>query len=246
MAPRASSPGPARTAPERTTNDRDRLVTPIRRLFQIPDAARATTPATSNSFSTASQDPPYLQGPLLLPEPPIYPTVVVNANHANLSSVSSNLWNPGPPGPPSGTPQFDSNYLGGANTLAIPLPLPATPARGDSRQHPAFRIETAQKVMNLTTTRTHQYAVWFTVGFFEVLAPGNPAAVFQALTTPTALNPNPIDPAIDQLGQEIGLSTGRNIRYRSFFLVDRTRATGFNSHNPTDFRECVTYRRRIE
>ncbi|MEO6811357.1 MAG: hypothetical protein ABI353_19785, partial [Isosphaeraceae bacterium] len=55
-----------------------------------------------------------------------------------------------------------------------------------------------------------------------------------------------LDPAIDQLGPELGKAGGRNIRYRSFFLIDRTKATGFNPSNPGDFRECVTYRRRIE
>ena len=30
-----------------------------------------------------------------------------------------------------------------------------------------------QRVMNLTTVRTHQYAVWITVGFFEVLKQGD-------------------------------------------------------------------------
>ena len=39
-----------------------------------------------------------------------------------------------------------------------------------------------QKVMNLTTVRTHQYAVWMTVGFFEVTARA------------TRSWPNPYDP----------------------------------------------------
>jgi len=60
------------------------------------------------------------------------------------------------------------------------------------------------------------------------------------------INGQRVDPAADQLGPELGLAAGRNIRYRSFFLVDRTRATGFNPANPGDFRELITYRRRIE
>ena len=219
-----------------TPNNRDRTVLPTRRLFQVPDAANPLTTPTA-SLSTASENPPYLQAGAFAPNPPPQP-VVVFSNHMNLLNTSANLWAPRV-GPPPVPPDFPL-YLGGANTLA------SVPPKGDTRQHPAFRVETLEKMMNLTTTRTHQFAVWFTVGFFEVIQPGNPAGVFQPLTQPTALNPNPIDPALDQLGQEIGLSTGRNIRYRSFFLVDRTRATGLNSHNPTDFRECVTYRRRIE
>ena len=89
--------------------------------------------------------------------------------------------------------------------------------------------------MNLATVRTHQYAVWVTVGFFEVVKPGNPrVAAFDPTQVP------------DILGAELGGSTGSNTRYRGFFLLDRTRATGFNPYNPGDFRKVVTYRRRIE
>ena len=43
-----------------------------------------------------------------------------------------------------------------------------------------------------------------------------------------------------------GSTAGKNVRYRSFFVLDRTKATGFNPYYPGDFRDCVTYRRRIE
>ena len=42
--------------------------------------------------------------------------------------------------------------------------------------------------------------------------------------------------ALDQLGNELG-ARGKNVRYRSFFLLDRTRATGFNPYDPGDFRD---------
>jgi hypothetical protein len=102
-------------------------------------------------------------------------------------------------------------------------------ATNDYRQHPLYQTEMLQKIMNLTTVRTHQFAVWITVGFFEVVRPGTPE-----LGVP------------DVLGQELGLTAGHNIRYRSFFVLDRTKATGFNPYNPGNFRDCVTYRRRIE
>jgi large repetitive protein len=112
----------------------------------------------------------------------------------------------------------------------------------------AYRIEVLEKVMNLTTTRTHQYAVWITVGFFEVTRPGNPELAGTDLSNwPTDPTTNrPVDPATDQLGPEIGVQAGRAVRYRSFFIVDRTRAIGFNQNNPGDFRDCVLYRRYIE
>src|SRR5262249_25008570 len=56
----------------------------------------------------------------------------------------------------------------------------------DRCQHPYFRTEWLQKVTNLTTVRTHQFAVWVTVGFFEVVRRGRPS-----------------DLIADQLGQEM-------------------------------------------
>ena len=86
-----------------------------------------------------------------------------------------------------------------------------------------------QKISNLTTVRTHQFATWITVGFFEVVKTGTPE-----LGIP------------DVLGQELSSGAGAKTRYRSFFVLDRTKATGFNPYYPGNFRDCVTYRRRIE
>ena len=141
-------------------------------------------------------------------------TPVVLANLSNPATDLSALPNAG-----NGT----DVWLGGN-----PTAIPATP---DRREHPYFRTEWMQKMMNLTTTRTHQYAVWITVGFFEVTREGNPQT-----TIPTP----------DTLGRELGKAAGRSVRYRSFFLVDRTRAIGFNPQDPGDFRDCVVYRSRIE
>jgi hypothetical protein len=125
-----------------------------------------------------------------------------------------------------------NHYLGG-NTNT-------NPAGGgddliDNRQHPAFRYEWLQKVTNLTTVRTHQYAVWITVGFFEVTQQGDPSI--------GAYVPGQ---AYDRLGRELNIQSGRNIRYRGFFLIDRTRAVGFSPQAPGNFRDCITYRQLIE
>ena len=122
------------------------------------------------------------------------------------------------------TPQANTtvnNYLGdGATGVGVST---------DLRQHPAYRTEMLQKISNLTTVRTHQFATWITVGFFEVIKTGTPE-----LGIP------------DVLGQEVGAAAGNQVRFRSFFVIDRTKATGFNPYYPGNFRDCVTYRRRIE
>ena len=78
-----------------------------------------------------------------------------------------------------------------------------------------------QRIMNLTTVRTHQYAVWITIGFFEVKQAGRPGDA-------VATNPQL---AFDIMGPEVGAVNGKNVRYRGFFLVDRLKLTGFNPHH---------------
>jgi hypothetical protein len=131
-------------------------------------------------------------------------------------------------------PHYSGIYDG--NNTVNGRVLPAAPfQQADMRQHPYYRSEWMQRVMNLSTVRTHQYAVWITIGFFEVVHPGNPQLAYS----------NPAQ-AYDQLGMEIGALEGKNTRYRGFFIVDRTRATGFNPTNPGDFRDVIVYRKTIQ
>jgi hypothetical protein len=131
---------------------------------------------------------------------------------------------------PYAYPAAANNFLGSGRVPVVNATSGVvTYVTADYRQNPLYRTEWLQKIMNLTTVRTHQFAVWITVGFFEVVKTGTPE-----LGVP------------DVLGQELGLTAGKNTRYRSFFTLDRTKATGFNPYYPGNFRDCVTYRRRIE
>jgi hypothetical protein len=72
--------------------------------------------------------------------------------------------------------------------------------------HPYVKNEILSKIFNHVTTRSNVFAVWLTVGFFEVQdrdASGNP------LVPP-------------QLGREIGRDENRHVRHRMFAIVDRT------------------------
>ena len=105
----------------------------------------------------------------------------------------------------------------------------------DNRQHPYWRSEQLQKFMNLTTPRTHQYAVWITIGFFEVKRQGDLGMFVY----------NPVL-AFDILGPEIGAANGKNTRYRGFYLIDRLQLTGFNPSSPGGFRQAIVYKQRIQ
>jgi hypothetical protein len=226
---------------------------PVRRLFQPPDASPPPSPTPLPIWSNASeQGDTYINNtaptaasvatgglpPYLVPQTVGGTTYSVNDNYVNL------FWVPGGPAPPQPptTPTVLSPYLG-VNSVAGKTATPpanATPPLIDMKQHPYFRTEMLQKAMNLTTVRTHQYAVWITIGFFEVTRQGDPLMANAGAGTPAAAL------AFDILGPEIGASTGQTTRFRGFFLVDRTKLYGFDDTTPGSFQPAVVYRQTIE
>ena len=131
------------------------------------------------------------------------------------------------PAPPN--PQLNGPYLGANSTTG-------GSGNTDDRQHPYWRTELLQKAMNLTTVRTHQYAVWVTVGFFQVKRQGNIGMLAQG----------PPQLAFDVMGPELGAIDATRIRYRGFFLVDRLKLTGFNPGDTGAWHSAVVYRKVIQ
>jgi hypothetical protein len=231
---------------------------PARRLFQFSDSyvgnVTATTPATapfSNAApSNASQtgDPFINNTTQAAATPPlpvigaIPPTVSGTAAAALTTVVNNGMVNLMWPGPNAAI-VYDT--IGAA---AYTVAAPANPSLGatgggaagagtsDNDQHPYWRSEEMQRVMNLTTVRTHQYAVWITVGFFQVKRQGD---IGMASVGALYL-------AYDVLGAEKGALDGTNKRFRAFFLVDRLRLPGFDPANAGQFQQAIVYRNRIE
>ncbi len=231
---------------------------PVRRLFQPPDVTpTAATPVVTNNASeqgdqyinnlSPSLTPPATVATGGLPPfqvvvpgvPPTTVTYAVNDGVVNLFWVQGGT----APQPPT-TPAVTNPYLG-VNTIQPLPPNPPTnpnpsPPQFDTKQHPYFRTEMLQKAMNLTTVRTHQYAVWITVGFFEVKRQGDLLMAGAGAGTAAATL------AVDILGPEIGASTGQTTRFRGFFLVDRLQLTGYDPNVIGSFRPAVVYRQTIE
>jgi hypothetical protein len=202
--------------------------TPPRRLFQLPDTLAIQDPNGTglSTFDTNASEVgdvhtrPDANTNTVVSEARTYiptgdPTLANVA--ADLAQAAVVQTNPNPP--PLVNLAENPLLLGGYRKQNV----------SDTRQYTPYRNEWMQKVANLTTVRTHQYAVWITVGFFEVVKAGDPINLIP-----------------DELGPEIGLASGNNVRFRGFFVLDRTQSTGFDPSNPADFRKVVAYARRIE
>ena len=131
----------------------------------------------------------------------------------------------------------------------------------DTERNSHLRYQPITRLSNLTTTRSGVFAVWMTVGFFEVTpASDNPNIAARYFIDGNADN-GFLDPDNDgryedlffriypdgyTLGREIGLDTGENKRHRGFYIVDRTRPVAFKPGEDLNVDDAVLLRRRIE
>ena len=115
-------------------------------------------------------------------------------------------------------------------TMGITAPTNEVPRYlnvfGELRRHTDrnahFSYQALQRLSNLVTCRSNVYALWLTIGYFEV------------------------DPATLQLGQEVGLDTGTVQRHRAFYIIDRSIPVAFEPGQNHNVDKCVLLRRMIE
>jgi len=96
----------------------------------------------------------------------------------------------------------------------------------NSDRNPYFSYQALQRLSNLVTCRSNVYALWLTIGYFEVEgvnAAGQPI-----------------------LGQEVGLDTGTVRRHRAFYIIDRSIPVAFEPGQNHNVDKCVVLRRMIE
>ena len=127
------------------------------------------------------------------------------------------------PSGPANRPLFQIDGLG-------QLPSAATGSAQDPDRNPYFRYQALARLGNLTTTRSNVYAIWITVGYFQV--------------TPCSVDAGHLDGY--QLGPELGSDTGEIERHRAFYIYDRTIPVGFVRGQDTNVEKGLLLRRYIE
>ncbi len=128
-----------------------------------------------------------------------------------------------------------TNYTDAIETRNPLFTNNVTTAYADTRKTPYFKHQSLQRLSNLVTNRSNVYAVWITVGYFEV----QPVPGF---TT----SEDYIYPEGYTLGQELGIDTGDVTRRRAFYIFDRSIPVGFIPGENLNTEKAVLLKRFIE
>ncbi len=126
----------------------------------------------------------------------------------------------------------------------------------EAKRNPYFRYQPMTRLGSMVTTRSNVYAVWVTIGFFEVqeLTDDDPTskAIFQRfggqdLDTARA-NPlfSRVYPEGVTLGQEVGADSGDVHRLRGFYIIDRSIPVGFEPGQNVNVENTIRLKRQIE
>ena len=99
----------------------------------------------------------------------------------------------------------------------------------EPNRNPYFRYQNIQRLSNLVTTRSNVYAIWVTMGFFEVTVENDGTGTF-----------------VERLGQEAGRETGEVKRHRAFYIVDRSIPVAFQPGENHNVDHAILLRRIIE
>jgi hypothetical protein len=117
----------------------------------------------------------------------------------------------------------------------------------DAKRNPYFAYQGLERISNNVTTRSNVFAVWLTVGYFEVL-PWPQKGVNYVSNPTTELNAADFAAHADgyQLGAELGSDTGEIVRHRAFYIIDRSIPVGYERGQNNNVNRAILLRRFIE
>lgn len=106
----------------------------------------------------------------------------------------------------------------GLQKTAFTRPTNQTPER-DVRRNSFFRYQTLMRMPNLTSNNSNTFAVWVTIGYFEV------------------------DPTSLAVGDEYGMEQGTSTRPRAFYIIDRSVPVDYVPGQDTNIRNQILLER---
>ncbi len=120
------------------------------------------------------------------------------------------------------------------------------PPYNDATRNPYFMYQGLGHLTNKITTRSNVFAVWITVGYFEVTPWYGTNTTTGAVNTAGAQVFDTAHPDGYQLGQELKADTGEIERHRSFYIIDRSIPVGFERGLDLNDDKTVILKRFIE
>ncbi|QDU76402.1 hypothetical protein Pan97_34510 [Bremerella volcania] len=96
--------------------------------------------------------------------------------------------------------------------------------------NPMLRYQAYQRLGNIAGTQSNVFAVWITIGYFEV----EPVAV------------SPTHPDGWRLAEELGNDTGEINRHRAFYIIDRSIPVGYVPGEDLNVEDTIMLKRFIE
>jgi hypothetical protein len=129
------------------------------------------------------------------------------------------------------------------STLTYPLEKVSyelTSSYNDPNRNPFFRYYPLQKIGASATTHSNVYAVWVTVGYFEV------QKISVSGLSSTKTQTQYANPDGYQLVRELYSDTGGAKRNRSFFIFDRSIPVGFQRGENINVDKAIRLQRIIQ
>ena len=125
----------------------------------------------------------------------------------------------------------------------------------DTAANPYMALENAMRLSDVTTTRSNVFAVWITVGYFEVEKFDDLNDLrtrgrtlydesFSHIANPAMFNA--VYPGGFVLGAEKGLDDGTVRRHRAFYLIDRSIPVGFRRGEELNSKDVVIKKTLLE
>lgn len=179
---------------------------------EVHDSRRGYAPGGSSLPDSSPDYPTFMANPFRPSTTAAYVPPLLSSGSLERVDVETTLMRSEAIGP--APPQQTDEPLMSKNASTL--------VHNDARRNAYFQYQTLQRMGNLVTTRSNVYAIWITIGYFEV------------------------DPDTGLLGQELGSDTGEVERHRAFYLIDRSIPVGYEPGENHNVEKTLLLRRYIE